>query len=490
MSRYYGDFNAAATVRIPFNTNQANGTPITLVGGAISVYKDGSTTESTTGVTLAVDFDSRTGLHLVTIDASADGTFYSAGSDFRAILTAGTVDSISVVGSAVGSFSIANRSALRPTTAGRTLDVSSGGEAGIDWANVGSPTTSVGLSGTTVSTSQAVASVSGAVGSVTGDMGGKVLGGGSGTITGVGVNANLTQINGIAAATSDGTAQAGVAGSITLASGASSVNSTYVDRTVTITGGTGIGQSRIITAYVGATKVATVHRNWDTTPDNTSTYSIGSTAAANVVEWLGSTPNALISGRVDANTQATASVLTFGLTGNITGNLSGSVGSVTAGVTVTTNNDKTGYTASTVSDKTGYSLTTAPPTAAAIATAVWTTTTASDFATASSPGKILVTQLGGAFTTTASSVFTTASLANGPSGSGSSPTTIAAAVWSAIAVNTTTYGKIAVATGAVLAGKLTENAGHTTSSFADINDPATPRVTSVNTSTTRTVTVN
>jgi hypothetical protein len=38
--------------------------------------------------------------------------------------------------------------------------------------------------------------------------------------------------------------------------------------------------------------------------------------------------------------------------------VTGAVGSVTAGVTVTTNNDKTGYTVSTVSDKTGYSLTT------------------------------------------------------------------------------------------------------------------------------------
>jgi hypothetical protein len=41
---------------------------------------------------------------------------------------------------------------LIPTTAGRTLDVSTGGEAGLDWANVGSPTTTVGLSGTTVKT--------------------------------------------------------------------------------------------------------------------------------------------------------------------------------------------------------------------------------------------------------------------------------------------------------------------------------------------------
>lgn len=42
--------------------------------------------------------------------------------------------------------------ALRPTTPDRTLDVSSGGEAGVDWANVGSPTTTVNLSGTTVKT--------------------------------------------------------------------------------------------------------------------------------------------------------------------------------------------------------------------------------------------------------------------------------------------------------------------------------------------------
>lgn len=41
---------------------------------------------------------------------------------------------------------------LQPTVAGRTLDVTAGGEAGIDWANIGSPTTVVGLSGTTVKT--------------------------------------------------------------------------------------------------------------------------------------------------------------------------------------------------------------------------------------------------------------------------------------------------------------------------------------------------
>jgi hypothetical protein len=46
------------------------------------------------------------------------------------------------------------------------LDVSAGGEAGIDLANVGSPTTTLALTGTTISTSQQIASVSGSVGSV------------------------------------------------------------------------------------------------------------------------------------------------------------------------------------------------------------------------------------------------------------------------------------------------------------------------------------
>lgn len=72
---------------------------------------------------------------------------------------------------------------LQPTVSGRTLDVSAGGEAGVDWANVGSATTTVNLSGTTISTSQAVASVSGAVGSVTGAVG-SVTGNVGGNVTG------------------------------------------------------------------------------------------------------------------------------------------------------------------------------------------------------------------------------------------------------------------------------------------------------------------
>ena len=56
---------------------------------------------------------------------------------------------------------------LQATTVGNTLDVSATGEAGLDWANIGSPTTAQNLSGTNIDVDQIVASVSGAVGSVT-----------------------------------------------------------------------------------------------------------------------------------------------------------------------------------------------------------------------------------------------------------------------------------------------------------------------------------
>jgi hypothetical protein len=109
MADYLGDFADDATVRGSFNTRDADGAPITLAGTpTLAVYKDAGTTESTAGVTLTVDFDSRTGHHVFVIDTSSDA-FYATGSDYRVVLTAGTVDGTSVVGVCVGSFSIQNR---------------------------------------------------------------------------------------------------------------------------------------------------------------------------------------------------------------------------------------------------------------------------------------------------------------------------------------------------------------------------------------------
>ena len=82
------------------------------------------------------------------------------------------------------------------------------------------------------------------------------------------------------------------------------------------------------------------------------------------VDWgkvTGATAAVALTNTTISVSQVVASVT--GAAGSVTGSVgsvTGAVGSVTAGVTVTTNNDKT-----------GYSLATAPPTAAAIADAVW-----------------------------------------------------------------------------------------------------------------------
>ena len=102
------------------------------------------------------------------------------------------------------------------------------------------------------------------------------------------------------------TAQAGAAGNITLDASASAVDDFYNDHIIYLTGGTGVGQARLISDYVGATKVATTVPNWITNPDVTSTFAVLPTNRSDVGLWMGVAPSVLISGRVDANTQAMA----------------------------------------------------------------------------------------------------------------------------------------------------------------------------------------
>lgn len=71
-----------------------------------------------------------------------------------------------------------------------------------------------------------------------------------------------------------GTAQAGASSTITLATTASSTDDTYNNMDIVITSGTGSGQTRTITDYVGSTRVATVDEAWTTTPDDTSVYEV------------------------------------------------------------------------------------------------------------------------------------------------------------------------------------------------------------------------
>jgi len=104
---YIGDFpEDYATLNYKFTTRTTAGVPATLGGTpVISVYESNSVTQITAGITLTADFDSVTGLNNVLIDLSASA-LYTVDTDFQIVITTGTVNSVSVVGEVVGSFSI------------------------------------------------------------------------------------------------------------------------------------------------------------------------------------------------------------------------------------------------------------------------------------------------------------------------------------------------------------------------------------------------
>jgi hypothetical protein len=83
------------------------------------------------------------------------------------------------------------------------------------------------------------------------------------------------------AITQSGTAQAGAAATITLAAGASATDSIYNGYGVRIISGPGAGQDRIISGYVGSTKVATLSAAWTTQPTSASTYEVFGFAVTN-----------------------------------------------------------------------------------------------------------------------------------------------------------------------------------------------------------------
>lgn len=270
---YKGDFRASDVVDLKFSTVSTAGVPTTLSGTpAISVYKSNSTTESTTGVSLTVDFDSRTGLNHVRITTASDGTFYAAGTEFDVVITTGTVGGVSVVGIVVASFSISNRSMQ------------------VDGNQVISTTPTAGTLG---------------------------------EMWLMGLN-RLGRRN---------TATAGGASTITLDAGASATDNIYATYAIKIIAGTGSGQFATIDSYVGSTKVATISRaggnTWTTNPDNTSVFQIEAMPNVSVTGAVGSVTGAVgsVTGNVGGNI--------VGSVASVTGNVGGSVASVVAAVKTT-----------------------------------------------------------------------------------------------------------------------------------------------------------
>ncbi len=258
------------------------------------------------------------------------------------------------------------------------------------------------MNGVTLGTGLTVASVSGNVGGISGVTIPSTIASPTNitAATGITVSTNndktgyslsTTPLASTSIVSASGTASAGAASTLTL-TGASAVDSTYNGQTILITGGTGVGQARVISGYVGATKVATVSPAWSTTPDNTSTFTVVSMGRAVVDQWLGVAPLALSSQQVQAIVPNTQKVDIETIKTNPVVN----AGTITFPTTATLASTTNITAASGISlaasqhvivDSGTVTTVTNQLTAAAIATGVWTDTTAGDFTTSLSIGK-------------------------------------------------------------------------------------------------------
>jgi len=383
---YVGDFALEKTFDTKFCTVTTTGAPTVLAGSpVISAYVGNSTAQITAGITLTVDFDSVVGLNNVRVVATA-ANGYAAGGNYQLVITAGTVGGTSVVGYVVAEFSIEARSSLRPTTADRTLDVSTGGEAGLDWANIGSPTTAQNLSATNIDVDQVVASVTAIVTANVTQLGGVAQSltdlkdfaddgydPATNKVQGVVLTDTVTTYTGNTLQTGDSFARIGATGSglTTLATQASvntvddfldteilaikavtdalpnagalttiqsdlddiqtrlpaaltagisdsGTTTTMVDAARTeadtdywkgswirFTSGNISGQVRLITGFTPATDTITFAPA-TTQAVATQTYEILPANRIDLGQWLGSTPNALVSSRVDVSVGAMA----------------------------------------------------------------------------------------------------------------------------------------------------------------------------------------
>jgi len=296
----------------------------------------GAVKPTTAGRTLTVDASG-----FVTVATNNDKTGYSLTQSFPSNFASMAI----TVGGAVTAGTVSDKTgySLTPTTglgnqtanitgnlSGSVGSVTSGVTVATNNDKTGYSLASGGLSAistwTVAITGNITGNLSGSVGSVSGNVGGNVTGS-VGSISGVTFPSNF--------------------GSMSITVGGAVTAGTVSDKTgYSLTPTTGLGnQTANITGNLsGSVGSVSSGVTVDTNNDKTG-YSL--TAGTGL-------------GNQTANITGSLSGSVGSVSGNVGGNVVGSVGSVTSGVTVTTNNDKS-----------GYSLATAPPTAAAIADAVW-----------------------------------------------------------------------------------------------------------------------
>ncbi len=350
---YLGDFpEDFTTVAVYFTTYNNQGAPVApssaYVVGDVKIYKNGSATEktSTNGLTMTSPFDSIVGLHRLLIDTSndtGDAAFWVTGALYSVILSSTKTVGGQASLKEIASFGICLAPAIRPTTAGRTLTVTSSGQASINWADVANPTTALALTGTTIASTQkvdietiktnpvvnggtitfatntTVANTTGAVGSVTGSVG---------------------SVTGLTASNLDATVSSRLAaGSYTAPSNLTAAqiatgiwqDATAGDFTTAGSIGRSLFTSGVLPGAAGGLFIAGTNAATTITTALTTTFTGNLTGSVASVTGLTASDVGSIKAKTDNLPALPASTtnITAGTVTTVSGNVTGSVGSVT-----------------------------------------------------------------------------------------------------------------------------------------------------------------
>ena len=272
---YLGDFKTGTTnVRAWFTLNNAAGAAVApsaaLDLADFDIYKDASDTQrtSTAGWTLT-NVDAITGIHRLDIDLNdnTDVGFYAAGSDYSVVLTPDTetVDT-QTIATCVGTFSIENRVVPLANTTG-TLDAADIGTDAITSAKIADNAIGASEIATDAIGSAQLADTARdkIVDQVYDELMSDHLTDGS-----YGLSARAEVVR-------SGTLPSNIFNfTIKLDAGASATNNLYDGMRVTIVDGTGAGQSRVMSGYVGSIQTAGVVPVWTTIPTTGAKFVITS----------------------------------------------------------------------------------------------------------------------------------------------------------------------------------------------------------------------
>lgn len=307
-----GDYELEDTVFLPFTTRQfSDGVPTALVSGVVDIYEDATTTPIVTAETLAVSLNSHAGFNMITCAATAAQGF-NAGGSYTAILDAGTVGGVSVIGEVVGHFTLemsaaavdlANGTdglgAIKTDTAAILADTGTDGVVLAAGAVSATAIATDAIDDDAIATG-AIASTAFAAGAI------NAAAIAAGAIdTDAFTAAAIRQVGGMLVS---GTASGAGSSTTLVDTSLTETDDIWTGNWILFTGGTPViaNQCRLITNFDAASDTVTFAPAVAAATDATTTFEIYKYGGADVQSWLGlnaamAAPNALVGGALEAD---------------------------------------------------------------------------------------------------------------------------------------------------------------------------------------------